>query len=64
MNVPEGAAVVRHLSVALLILQHFILISIPFYIFGTADTVMYVVTCFPVDLSALFGGGGYLAEIF
>jgi hypothetical protein len=41
---PEGAAVVRQLSVALLTLQCFILlICILFYFFGSVDMVLYLV---------------------
>ena len=55
VNEPEGAAVVRQFSVALLTLQHFILlICIPFYFFGSADKVLYLVIWFRVDLTALF----------
>ena len=45
------------LSVSLLTLQHFIvLISIPFYVFGTAGIVLYVAIWFQVELTAFFGG--------
>jgi hypothetical protein len=42
VNEPEGNAVVRQFSVALLTLQYVILlISIPFYFFGSADGLVF-----------------------